>query len=114
MLDAHPARSITTATATTGFAWSAVSAVPRADSSAGAACRRAAVGSYLAHGPSSRVANGASNLKDGRIGISSPAIDADQAARAMAQAGSLRKAAALLGTTEATIRRRLVARRLSP
>ena len=41
------------------------------------------------------------------IGRPRAGIDADQARRAMAQGGSLRKAAALLGTTEATIRRRL-------
>jgi DNA invertase Pin-like site-specific DNA recombinase len=35
------------------------------------------------------------------------AVDADQARRALAQAGSLRKAAKLLHVTEATIRRRL-------
>jgi len=34
-------------------------------------------------------------------------VDADMARRALAKEGSLRKAAALLGTTEATIRRRL-------
>jgi len=42
-----------------------------------------------------------------RIGRPRAGIDADQAARALAKAGSLRKAAVLLNVTEATIRRRL-------
>jgi len=41
------------------------------------------------------------------IGRPRAKVDADQARRAMAQAGSLRKAAALLGVSEASIRRRL-------